>query len=207
MYGAPIYLNNLSGLAEVEPHYVGPTMPASMQPYVTNTPMNRGDGIRPTMIKPHGHPASAIEHISRPQVNGAKMIKQSLPQRNFGAPMAGCSPCQQRNPYLHGYGSANENENSEPSGKGWAFLQKVVQGATDKLTDALKDMTPEQKDAIKAGAVDKASMYACEKWGRFCPEVIEDAGQYEAKAPIGLYVGIGVGVLALGGVIYWAMKD
>lgn len=182
MHSSPSYLG-YSGIGEYEPHYFAPTVPVPLQPWVTNTPLMRGDGV-PLVHAPEAE-RSPIFHF--PQ--GDKKMSKS---RNFGAP---CLPCQAiaRNPYSLGY-----------SGPLFDSLRAGVKKATSEI---LGQLSEEEKAAIKAGALGKASLYACEKFGFACPDVTEEDGELVASAPIGLYVAVGVlGLGLLGTVLYIATK-
>ena len=210
MYGAPVYLNNFSGLAQIEPHYFQPETPLPMQRYVTKTPLMRGDGIRPTLLPPHtghrGYAPKEIEQFRRsPEVKQMQkqvIRKQTIPyHRNFGAPSVSCLPCNSRQymqaGHAHGYGEANAPEEGKKKG---IFGKLITAGA-----GVLAELTPEEKDSIKGGVVSRASLAACNKFGLFCPpEII--IGE-PAKAPIALYLTIGAGVLGIAGLTIWALKD
>jgi len=186
MHSSPSYLG-YSGIGEYEPHYFAPTVPVPLQPWVTNTPLMRGDGV-PLVHVPEAE-QSPIFHF--PQ--GDKKMSKS---RNFGAP---CLPCQAiaRNPYSLGY-----------SGALFDNLKASLKEGVQKLTaDMVKGLSDSDKEALKSNIMGKASLYACENFGFACPDVTEEDGELVASAPIGLYVAVGVlGLGLLGTVLYIATK-
>lgn len=106
MYGTPSYL---SGIGESEPHYFDPTTPLELQPFVSNTPLDRGDGVRPVML-PAQEP-SPIYHI---EGKGNSMTAK----RNFGA--APCVPCMTNPIALSGYGADEQaKQGLLAKGSGW----------------------------------------------------------------------------------------
>ena len=173
----------MGGIAEIEPHYFRPVTPQYLQHYVSNTPVDRGDGVRPVML--HGKQPSPIWHITKQAQTPvrAKRAKQGDGMKSFGnIGTAGCLPCQAkvRNPIAMGspYGLF---ENWKP-GQGAKWM--------------LNQLTPEQKEQLKGGIMSTASMALCERMPMFCPA--EEEVQQSSTFPISTPVMIAGGVVLLG---------
>lgn len=193
MHHNPSYLG---GLAEIEPHYFKPEVPEYLQHIVSNTPLDRGDGI-PTVAIPAPMPSpimvSPIVQQPMPMSNAAVHSKAVRASRNFGAP---CLPCQAKSSgrtkigqNLAGYGA-----DATP------WWKRLGQGG---LLEFLSD-NPETKAKIESKLLGTTSIVACEKLGLFCPvETEQSDGSTDAGPPVGLYVTVGLmGVAIVGLGIY-----
>ena len=183
MHHNPSYLG---GLAEINPHYFKPVVPEYLQHIVSDTPLDRGDGV-PLVMLPKQAPSPIVQ---LPPLQGAQM----KPQRNFGA---ACAPCQvvARNPIALG------------SPYGFDFQTFMNQlGTGNNIRDALDAMTPEQKDAVKGGVLSAASMFACEKFGLGCPPAPPPAGEsFPISVPM-LIGAVAITGILVGGIVYVATR-
>lgn len=182
---SPSYLNPditmvQPGVAELEPHYFRPITPVAIQPYVSNTPFMRGDGVRPVMMK-------------------SKKMKRKLGSMLSGAHYSGaCTSCQSVVPTL-GYGAGGE----WLKGLGGRVAQALNQVLTPEQQQNLKAGFIAEKTA-KLCDGDKLP-----EWlrGTVCPDLTgEDTATPQLTVNPMLYVLGGSVVVLMGAVVYLAVR-
>ena len=200
MHHNPSYL---SGLAEIEPHYFRPVVPEYLQHIVSNTPLDRGDGV-----PIYAAPAPMQEPLRVTTVSPNVVNRKQYTPRNFGA---ACLPCKAmtsgRSPsYGEANASANENANK---GMSWDWLNRLGKGGLKEgVKEYLSTLNEDEKKALATGVMGQASLLSCEKFGLFCPSEFTEGsgGAPEAVVPTGLYVAVGVMGVAILGLGYMAFS-
>jgi len=191
MYGNPSYL---SGLAERSPHYYQPVTPLAIQPYVSNVPLDAGDGVRPiSYTQP-----SPIHYLDTPPPTGIYTTQKSVPvrtQRSFG------SVYGQENGVNAG---ANAGANA---GSNWYFGKN--------LKSFFQTLDPETKEQLKSQMAQSGagllSTALCNRLGIGCPapeDFVNDpqTGGIVYQPPTWPYVVMGVMAVGLIGTVVWAVK-
>jgi hypothetical protein len=208
MHHNPSYLG---GLAEIEPHYFKPEVPEYLQHIVSDTPLDRGDGIRAVPIPPPAPFPIMVSPVAQPPSTMSNARQVARVPRNFGAP---CLPCQaktsRRNKLTDQvkYGNANANANANANeGMSWDWLNRIGKGGLKEgVKEYLSTLNEDEKKALATGVMGQASLLSCEKFGLFCPtDFTEGDNGPEAVVPTGLYVAMGVMGVAILGLGFYAV--